>query len=136
MSNEIIEVDSKYDMTDEFNRKALVKEIGDDIRESTIFGAISFEEGFKLRIDKEHEEVKALNDYFKSSFDSDVDKDVKKVVTTATVIAKEKGIVSGKYWENKTPSDIANIVDNTMTKAKIAYKVASGEFEPIDAIDL
>lgn len=135
MSDINFEVNPKYDMTDEFNRKAIVKEIGDDLKENTIFGALSFEEGFKLRIDNDHKEVKVLNDYFKSSFDSDVDTDIKKVVSTATVIAKEKGFVSGKYWDNKSPSDIANIVDDTMTKAKLAYKVSTGEFEPMDAVD-
>lgn len=128
-------IEQKYDMANEFNRKTIINEIGNDIKENTILGALSFEKGFKINIDKDHKEIKALNDYFKSGMDSDTDKNIKKVVATATIIAKEKKMLRGKFWDNKTPSDITNIVDNAMTKAKLAYKVGTGEFEPIDAFE-
>ncbi len=95
-------------------------------------GAITFEKS-GLKFDKEHKEIKAVKEYFKEKLDSPKDKDFKKNVATATIIAKEKGLF--KPLNNKTSEEISMIVDKGVTAAKIAYKVGNGELSPIDAVE-
>ena len=133
MSEEI--KNNEYDLTTEEGRKALVQDTSDDIRDNSLIGAIEFSEGYdKVEINTDHKEVKALKEYITSDIDDEKDEDVKKMVTTATYIAAQKGYLGDKMKE-KNPDDIARIVDNSLTTTKVAYKVASGEMDAEEVVD-
>ena len=114
------------------NKTAIVQNLKKDIQNNTIMGAITIEEGFKLKIDKEHKEIKAVKDYLDEKLDSPDDADFKKVVASAAIIAKKKGF---KPLQNISNDEISTIVDNGVTNVKLAYKVANGEIDPIDVVD-
>ena len=133
MSEEI--KNNKYDLTTEEGRKALIDDISDDIRDNSLIGAIEFSEGYdKVEINTDHKEVKALKEYITSDIDDEKDENVKKMVTTATYIASQKGYLGDKMKE-KNPDDIARIVDNSLTTTKVAYKVAAGEMDAEEVVD-
>ena len=137
----IVEIfDTKIDLSEplknpdfsDLNKTAIVKNFQNEIKNNTLLGAITFEKS-GLKFDKEHKEIKAVKDYFQEKLDSPKDKEFKKNVTTASIIAKEKGLF--KPLNNKTPEEISMIVDKGVTAAKVAYKVGSGELSPIDAVE-
>ena len=133
MSEEI--KNNEYDLTTEEGRKALIQDTSDDIRDNSLIGAIEFSEGYdKVEINTDHKEVKALKEYITSDIDDEKDEDIKKMVTTATYIASQKGYLGDKMKE-KNPDDIARIVDNSLTTTKVAYKVASGEMDAEEVVD-
>ena len=133
MSEEI--KNNEYDLTTEEGRKALIDDISDDIRDNSLIGAIEFSEGYdRVEINTDHKEVKALKEYIISDIDDEKDENVKKMVTTATYIASQKGYLGDKMKE-KNPDDIARIVDNSLTTTKVAYKVAAGEMDAEEVVD-
>ena len=133
MSEEI--KNNEYDLTTEEGRKALIQDTSDEIRDNSLIGAIEFSEGYdKVEINTDHKEVKALKEYITSDIDDEKDEDIKKMVTTATYIASQKGYLGDKMKE-KNPDDIARIVDNSLTTTKVAYKVASGEMDAEEVVD-
>lgn len=133
MSEEI--KNNEYDLTTEEGRKALLQDTADDIRDNSLIGAIEFSEGYnKVKINTDHKEVKALKEYITSDIDDEKDEDIKKVVSTATYIASQKGYLGDKM-KDKKPDDIARIVDNSLTTTKVAYKVATGEIDAEEVVD-
>ena len=121
---------SKYD---DLNKTAIVNDFQDEIKNNTLLGAIVFENG-KVKIDDKHKDIKAVKDYFESKLDSEKDKDFKKAVSAATVIAQKNNFLP-KQIANKTPDEIAMIVDKGVTAAKVAYKLGNGEVSPLDAVE-
>lgn len=103
------------------NAKVIVNDLTSEIRDNTLLGAISFESG-NITIDKKHKEIKAVKDYFESKLDSPNDPLFVKAVSTATVIAKDKGLLP-KAFENKSPEELAMIVDRGVTDAKVFSKI-------------
>ena len=118
---------------EDLNKMAIVNDFQNEIKNNTLLGAVIFENG-KLKIDKNNKEVKVVKDYFEAKLDSPQDKLFKKAISTATVIGQKKGILP-KIIDNKTPDEIALIVDKGVTAAKVAYKLGKGELSPIDAVE-
>ena len=58
---------------------------------------------------------------------------LKKLFTTSIVIAKEKGLLS--FDLPNTPIEIACVVDDGLTRLKVAYKTATGDLDSIEAVD-
>jgi hypothetical protein len=115
------------------NAKVIVSDLTSEIRDNTLLGAISFESG-SINIDKKHKEIKAVKEYFESKLDSPNDPLFVKAVSTATVIAKDKGLLP-KVFENKSPEALAMIVDKGVTNAKVFSKIGSGELSLMDGVD-
>lgn len=116
----------------DLNATAIVQNLKKDIQNNTVLGAIVMEEGFKLKIDENHEEVKVVEDYLRSKIDDPEDSSFKKVLTSAAIISREKGF---KPLRNISNANIAAIVDNGVTKVKLAYKLANGEISPVDVVE-
>jgi hypothetical protein len=121
---------SKYD---DLNKTAIVNDFQEELKNNTLLGAIVFEKG-SVKIDDTHKEIKAVKDYFNAQLDSPTDKAFKKAISTATVIAQEKDLLP-KHLKDKSPDQIAMIVDKGVTAAKVAYKLGSGELSPLDAVE-
>lgn len=118
---------------EDLNQTAIVKNLQEDLKNNTLLGAIVFEKG-SIRIDGNHKEIQAVKDYFEQKLDSPTDKNFKKAVSTATVIAQEKKLLP-KQLMNKSPDEISFIVDKGVTAAKVAFKIGNGELSPIDAVE-
>ena len=118
---------------DDLNKTAIAENFQNEIKNNTLLGAIVFEKG-KIKIDDKHKEIRAVKDYFEAQLDSPQDKNFKKAVSTATVIAQKKKILP-KQLADKTPDEISMIVDKGVTAAKVAYKLGKGELSPIDAVE-
>jgi len=123
-------LNSEYD---DLNKTAIVNDFQEEIKNNTLLGAIVFEKG-SIKIDDTHKEIQAVKDYFNAKLDSPTDKSFKKAVSTATVIAQEKDLLP-KQLKDKTPDEIAMIVDKGVTAAKVAYKLGNGELSPLDAVE-
>lgn len=59
---------------------------------------------------------------------------LKKLFTTSIVIAKEKGQLPFELPND--PVEIASAVDEGLTQLKVAYKIATGELDSIEATDV
>lgn len=59
---------------------------------------------------------------------------LKKLFAATAVIAQKKGFLSEEGIPN-TPEDIASLVDEGLTRLKVAYQTGKGELEPEEAID-
>ena len=118
---------------DGLNEKAIIDDFQNQIKNNTILGAVIAEDG-SFRIDKKHKEIQAVKEYFEKKLDSDYDKNFKKAISVATDIAKNKDLLPPEL-KDKTPEEISMIVDKGVTSAKIAYKLAKGELNPMDAVE-
>ncbi|MCF8305494.1 MAG: hypothetical protein K9I71_08635 [Ignavibacteriales bacterium] len=121
---------TKYE---DLNKTAIINNFQEEIKNNTLLGAIVFEKG-SVKIDDTHKEIQAVKDYFNAKLDSPTDNAFKKAVSTATVIAQEKDLLP-KQLKDKTPDEIAMIVDKGVTAAKVAYKLGNGELSPLDAVE-
>lgn len=117
----------------DLNKNAIVNDFQEEIKNNTLLGAIVFEKG-SVKIDDTHKEIQAVKDYFNAKLDSPTDKAFKKAVSTATVIAQEKDLLP-RQLKDKTPDEIAMIVDKGVTATKVAYKLGNGELSPLDAVE-
>ena len=117
----------------DINRTAIANNLKEEIKASTLLGVINFD-GNGLQIDSTHKEIQAAKKYFAQILDCDGDNDFKKVVTAGVEIAKRKHVLP-ELLANKTTAQIAEFVDNGVTTAKIAHKVATGDFQVGDATD-
>lgn len=117
----------------DLNKTAIANNFKEEIKANTLFGAISFE-GIVPTFDGEHQEVKAAKEYFENKLDCKSDDSFKKVVAAGVEIAKKKDMLP-VYVAKMSTDQITSIVDNGVTTAKVAYKVASGDFEVTDATD-
>jgi len=118
---------------DELNQKAIIGEFQKQIQDNTMLGSIiNGDKKFEVNTTKDIEAVKI---YFEKELNSDYDRDFKKAVSVATEIAKQKNLLP-KQIIDKTPEEIAMIVDRSLTSTKVAYKLSKGELNPIDALEV
>lgn len=71
--------------------------------------------------------------YFEAPLDSSYDELFKQVGTAVLLRLQKTGEM--KWLENKTPTEIAAIVDKTYTYAKVCYKIAKGDMQASYATD-
>ena len=71
--------------------------------------------------------------YFEETLDVPYDTSFKKLGTATVLRVQESGKV--KLLEDKSPTEIAAIVDRTYTTAKVGYKIAKGELKASNATD-
>ena len=121
---------SKYE---DLNKKVIIDDFSRQLKDNTVLGAIINEDG-KFEIDTKYKEIKAVKEYFEAKLDSDYDKQFKTAVSVATEIAKNKNLLPPSLRE-KTPEEISMIVDKGVTSAKVAYKLATGELNAMDAVE-
>jgi uncharacterized protein YcfJ len=117
----------------DLNKAAIIHDFQEDIKNNTLLGAIAFEKG-GISIDQKHKEVKAVREYFDEKLDAPSDRYFKKAVSVATTIAQDRDMLP-KRLKNKSPDEIAIMVDKGVTAAKVAYKVANNELSPLDAVE-
>jgi len=88
----------------------------------------------------ELKQFKCVKEYFDSPIGDPKEAEMKKLITTAVIAAKDKGTLPFELpatgSEELTADIIAATVDEGLTRAKVAYKVAKGELDPIDATDI
>ncbi len=77
-------------------------------------------------------EISALKEYFDSPLNSEKDAQYVKAVSSAAVIAKEKGLFNEEL-DKVTNSELTMIVDQGMSTAKAVYQVGTGEVTPLEA---
>lgn len=118
---------------DDLNKTAIVNDFQNEIKNNTLLGAVVFENG-KIKIDKDHKEIKAVKDYFEAKLDAPQDKSFKKAISAAVIIGQKKEMVPPVIIK-KPPEEIAMIVDKGVTSAKVAYKLGKGELSPLDAVE-
>ncbi len=133
--DETVDLSKKLPNTkyEDLNKKVIIDDFNRQLKDNTVLGAIINEDG-KFEIDTKHKEIKAVKEYFEAKLDSDYDKEFKTAVSVATEIAKDKDLLPPSL-KDKTPEEISMIVDKGVTSAKVAYKLANGELNAMDAIE-
>lgn len=121
------------DKYEDLNKKVIIDDFNRQIKDNTVLGTIINEDG-KFEINTKHKEIKAVKEYFEAKLDSDYDKQFKTAVSVATEIAKNKDLLPPSL-KDKTPEEISMIVDKGVTSAKVAYKLANGELNAMDAVE-
>ncbi|WP_409305733.1 hypothetical protein [Peribacillus sp. SCS-155] len=129
----IISIPLKDSQYEDLNKKAIIEDFLTDIKNNTLLSIVSFDKEKGVAFNKNHKELKILQDYFNERMDSPLDINVKKVATTGVLIANKKGYIP--FLKDKSIDEMAMIVDRGLTSAKIAYKIAKGEIDPINAVD-
>jgi len=118
---------------DELNAQAIIDNLQNQLKNNTMLEAVIAEDG-NSKVDIKHKEIKAVKEYFETKLDSDYDRNFKKAISVAINIAKNKDLLPEEL-KDKTPDEIAIIVDKGVTSAKVAYKLAQAELNPIDAVE-
>jgi len=121
---------AKYE---DLNKKVIIDDFSRQLKDNTVLGAIINEDG-KFEINTKHKEIKAVKEYFEAKLDSDYDKQFKTAVSVATEIAKNRDLLPPSL-KDKTPEEISMIVDKGVTSAKVAFKLANGELNAMDAVE-
>jgi len=133
--DEAIDLSKKLPNTkyEDLNKKIIIDDFNRQLKDNTVLGAIINESG-TFEIDTKHKEIKAVKEYFEEKLDSEYDKKFKTAVAVATDIAKNNNLLPISL-EDKTPEEISMIVDKGVTSAKVAYKLANGELNAMDAVE-
>jgi len=133
--DETIDISKKLPNTkyEDLNKKAIIDDFNRQLKDNTVLGAIINEDG-KFKIDTKHKEIKAVKEYFEAKLDSDYDKQFKTAISVATEIAKNRDLLPPSL-RDKSSEEISMIVDKGVTSAKVAYKLANGELNAIDALE-
>ncbi len=133
--DESVDISKKLpnDKYEDLNKKVIIDDFNRQLKDNTVLGAIINEDG-KFEIDTKHKEIEAVKEYFETKLDSDYDKQFKTAVSVATEIAKNRDLLPPSLKE-KTPEEISMIVDKGVTSAKVAYKLANGELNAMDAVE-
>lgn len=101
----------------------------------TVSTALVMGDAIVDNINQSVNEYKVVNDFFNSELVGTEDKNLKKIVAAATIFAKQKGVLPSPL-QSCGAEEIASIVDEGLTQAKVAYKTAKGFIESAeDAID-
>lgn len=118
---------------DGLNKQVIVDNIQEQIKNNTLLGAIVYEDG-AFKIDENHKEIEAVKKYYEEKLDSKYDLAFKKATSVAFDIAKENNLLPD-ILKDKTSDEVAILVDRGLTTSKLAYKVANGEINQIDAVE-
>lgn len=78
-------------------------------------------------------EYRVVKDFMNLPVNDPKEKALKKVMAAAMVTAAEKGVLP--FPVPKKASSIASVVDEGLTHMKVAYKVAQGEMNPVEATE-
>lgn len=78
-------------------------------------------------------EYKVMQAFMELPVDDPKEKALKKVMAAAMVTAAEKGVLP--FPVPKKASSIASVVDEGLTHMKVAYKVAQGKMNPVEATE-
>jgi hypothetical protein len=114
----------------DLNKNVFGLELREDIKVNALLNAMALET-IQVHGDKENT---AAGAYFASGLGDVTDSNFKKVVVTAVEIAKKKQLLPDALGKMSTV-EIAAIVDKGLTGVKVAHKLATGELEPIAAVD-
>lgn len=113
-------------------KTGIAQNIKEEIEINTLFGAVT-SDGICMPPPREPG-LDIVKDYFEAKLDEEKDDDFKKLVATGIEIAKEHDLLPESLAERST-DELAVVVDRGVATAKLAYKVAQGEFEVADATD-
>lgn len=80
------------------------------------------------------QEFKCVKDFLNLPLNDPKEADLKKMFSTAITIAADKGALPFTI-EDKSPLAIASIVDEGLTRLKVAYQTSTGELDAIEAAD-
>lgn len=116
----------------DLNKTACANNLQEEIQLNTLLNAIAVEN--IITADDIKEDCKAAIAYFVAPLDSETDNDFKKVVVAGVEIAKQKNLLPESLSDTST-EQITAIVDNGVTATKVAYKIAQGDIDPLDALD-
>lgn len=78
-------------------------------------------------------EFKCVKEFLDLPMNDKKEEVLKKLFTTSIFIANEKGQLP--FEVSDSPIEIANTVDEGLTRIKVAYKTATGELDSIEATD-
>jgi uncharacterized protein YcfJ len=115
------------------SKKILTTKVLDIVTEDVSLDILKTENVFNNLNGIMDEEVVSIKKYFDIELDSPFDKSVKKVGTVAAIKIQKTG--KFKLFNDKSPIELAAIIDKTFTVSKIGYKIAAGEIRASDATD-
>lgn len=116
----------------DLNKTACANNLQEEIKLNALLNAIAVEN--IISDDDIKDDCKAALAYFVAPLDDQIDHDFKKVVVASVEIAKKKNLLP-ESLANASTEQITAIVDNGVTATKVAYKIAQGDIDPLDAVD-
>lgn len=121
--------DSRHYDTNDF---AVVKNLNKGIQHNALMGSVVLDGVFQIPGEFRDKGLQVVSDYLEADFENPINSNIKKVVATAAIIAKGKGV---KALENIANDELTIITSEGINRTKLAYKVARGEMDPLDAAD-
>ncbi|WP_226643137.1 hypothetical protein [Mesobacillus subterraneus] len=115
------------------NKSAVIKDFLKDIQDNTVLHTLLLSQQENKGENNETNGNKTLQDFFTQGLEGSSDRLVKKVTTSGLLIAKKKAWIPS--LEGKTDDELALLADKAVNMVKVAYKVAKGEINPMDAVD-
>lgn len=106
--------------------------IDNAIRENATLKTLVIDASSDLLGDQSGETRQSIQDFLDSSLQDKKELAMKKAYAAAVVLAKERGLLPA-FPESS--SEIAAIVDDSLSRVKLAYKVGIGILDPEEAID-
>lgn len=117
----------------DYEKIALVaNSIDNTIRENTALKSIIVETSSAMLGDQTDKTRQSIQEFLDAPLGDKKEMIMKKAVAAAMVVAKDHGILPNLPDNGST---IAAVVDDTLTRAKVAYKVGTGILDVEDAID-
>jgi hypothetical protein len=117
---------------DDLSGAAVVKHLNKNIQHNALIGPIVLDEVFQIPGEYRDKGLQVVSDYLEADFQSPINSHIKKVAATAAIIARGKGVTA---LENIANDELTILASEGINRTKLAYKVACGEIDPVDAVD-
>lgn len=120
---------------EDYGRDEFRSNLGSDINKMTALQSMLLGEELDEKETSLIREFKCVKDFLDAPMNSPQEQHLKKIFSAAIISAVERGVLPFEL-PDKSPAAIANIVDEGLTRLKVSYQTATGQLDPIEAVDV
>ncbi|MDO5527327.1 MAG: hypothetical protein Q4F85_14720 [Prevotella sp.] len=119
---------------EDYGRDEFRSNLGGDLNKMTALQSMLLGEELDEKETSLIREFKCVKDFLDAPMNSPQEQHLKKMFVASIVTAMEKGVLPFEL-PDKSAVAIANIVDEGLTRLKVSYQTATGQLDPIEAVD-
>lgn len=120
---------------EDYGRDEFRSNLGGDLNKMTALQSMLLGEELDEKETSLIREFKCVKDFLDAPMNSPQEQHLKKMFVASIVTATEKGVLPFEL-PDKSAVAIANIVDESLTRLKVGYQAATGQLDPIEAVDV
>lgn len=104
------------------------------VTRGTALQSIPFGDCISPEYEKKLQESPVLKEYLQNEIGCERDTQIKKAFAAAIIVAKQNNCLPFEI-PSSDPVEIAKLVDDALTRIKVAYQTGQGRLDPVEAMD-